>query len=96
MYRTFRKKDGAITIAAQNVLFLKNCPPAIKDSILINCDTKVILDHSSYRKELPNLRDILSISEEELVMIDSLQIGMMRSSGESSSLNWETKPMFSQ
>lgn len=73
MYRTFRKKDGAITIAAQNVLFLKNCPPAIKDSILINCDTKVILDHSSYRKELPNLRDILSISEEELVMIDSLQ-----------------------
>lgn len=73
LYRTFRKKDGAITIAAQNVLFLKNCPPAIKDSILINCDTKVILDHSSYRKELPNLRDILSISEEELVMIDSLQ-----------------------
>lgn len=73
LYRTFRKKDGAITIAAQNVLFLKNCPPSIKDSILINCDTKVILDHSSYRKELPNLRDILSISEEELVMIDSLQ-----------------------
>ena len=94
LYRTFRKKDGAITIAAQNVLFLKNCPPAIKDSILINCDTKVILDHSSYRKELPNLRDILSISEEELVMIDSLQNRMMRSSGESSSLNWETKPMF--
>lgn len=40
LYRTFRKKDGAITIAAQNVLFLKNCPPQIKDSILINCDTK--------------------------------------------------------
>lgn len=73
LYRTFRKKEGAITIAAQNVLFLKNCPAKIKDSILINCDTKVILDHSSYRKELPNLRDVLSISEEELVMIDSLQ-----------------------
>lgn len=73
LYRTFRKKSGAITIAAQNVLFLKNCPSRIKDSILINCDTKVILDHSSYRKELPNLRDVLSISEEELIMIDSLQ-----------------------
>lgn len=73
LYRTFRKKDGAITIAAQNVLFLKNCPSKIKDSILINCDTKIILDHSSYRTELPNLRDVLSISEDEIDMIDSLQ-----------------------
>lgn len=31
------------------------------------------MDHSSYRKELPNLRDVLSISEEELIMIESLQ-----------------------
>lgn len=73
LYRTFRKKDGAITIAAQNVLFLKNCPARIKDSILINCDTKIILDHSSYRSELPNLRSVLSITEEEINMIDSLQ-----------------------
>lgn len=73
LYRTFRKKEGAITIAAQNVLFLKNCPAAIKDSILINCDSKIILDHSSYRKEFPNLRDILSLSEDEINMIDSLQ-----------------------
>lgn len=77
LYRTFRKKDGAITIAAQNVLFLKNCPPQIKDSILINCDTKIILDHSSYRMELPNLRDVLSISEDEINMIDSLQTRMV-------------------
>lgn len=77
LYRTFRKKDGAITIAAQNVLFLKNCPSNIKDSILINCDTKIILDHSSYRKELPNLRDVLSISDDEINMIDSLQTRMI-------------------
>lgn len=74
LYRTFRKKEGAITIAAQNVLFLKNCPSKIKDSILINCDTKIILDHSQYRNELPNLRNILSISEDESDMIDSLQV----------------------
>lgn len=73
LYRTFRKKEGAITIAAQNVLFLKNCPAAIKDSITINCDTKVILDHSQYRSELPNLRDVLSLSEDQLTMIESLQ-----------------------
>lgn len=64
-------------IAAQNVLFLKNCPSNIKDSILINCDTKIILDHSSYRKELPNLRDVLSISDDEINMIDSLQTRMI-------------------
>lgn len=74
LYRTFRKKEGAITIAAQNVLFLKNCPSKIKDSILINCDTKIILDHSQYRNELPNLRNILSISEDESDMIESLQV----------------------
>lgn len=73
LYRTFRKKEGAITIAAQNVLFLKNCPASIKDSITINCDTKVILDHSQYRSELPNLRDMLSLSEDQLTLIESLQ-----------------------
>lgn len=73
LYRTFRKKEGAITIAAQNVLFLKGCPSPIKDSITINCDTKIILDHSQYRTEYPNLRDVLSLSEADTDMIDSLQ-----------------------
>lgn len=73
LYRTFRKKEGAITIAAQNVLFIKNCPASIKDSITINCDTKIILDHSQYREELPNLRDVLSFSDDELTLIESLQ-----------------------
>lgn len=73
LYRTFRKKEGAITIAAQNVLFLQNCPPSIKDSITINCDTKVILDHSKHRKNLPNLQNVLSFSEDEITLIESLQ-----------------------
>lgn len=40
LYRTFRKKEGSITLAAQNILFLKNMPSSIKDSIIINCATK--------------------------------------------------------
>lgn len=28
LYRTFRKKEGSITLAAQNILFLKTCQPA--------------------------------------------------------------------
>ena len=36
LYRTFRKKEGSITLAAQNILLLKNMPSSIKDSIIIN------------------------------------------------------------
>ena len=35
------------------------------------------MDHSSYRKELPNLRDVLSISDDEINMIDSRQTRMI-------------------
>lgn len=73
LYRTFRKKEGSITLAAQNVLFLKNLPASIKDSVLINCATKVILDHSEHRSNLPEIQNILSITEEEIARIESLQ-----------------------
>lgn len=73
LYRTFRKKEGSITLAAQNVLFLKDIPSDIKNSILINCDTKIILDHSKYRENLPDIQNVLSITEEEITMIESLQ-----------------------
>ena len=73
LYRTFRKKEGSITLAAQNILFLKNMPPRIKDSIIINCATKIILDHSEHRQNLPEIQAVLSITDEELYMIESLQ-----------------------
>lgn len=73
LYRTFRKKEGSITLAAQNILFLKNMPASIKDSIIINCATKIILDHSEHRQNLPEIQNILSISEEEIYLIESLQ-----------------------
>ena len=73
LYRTFRKKEGSITLAAQNILFLKNMPPSIKDSIIINCATKIILDHSEHRQNLPEVKAVLSITDEEAYMIESLQ-----------------------
>ena len=73
LYRTFRKKEGSITLAAQNILFLKNMPPSIKDSIIINCATKIILDHSEHRQNLPEIQAVLSITDEELYLIESLQ-----------------------
>jgi conjugation system TraG family ATPase len=73
LYRTFRKKEGSITLAAQNVLFLKNLPPSIKDSVLINCATKIVLDHSEHRSNLPEIQNVLSINESEISRIESLQ-----------------------
>lgn len=73
LYRTCRKKEGAVMIAAQNVNFIKNCPPDIKDSILINCDTKVILDHSQYRENLPDIKSTLSVTDQEIGLIESIQ-----------------------
>lgn len=73
LYRTFRKKEGSITLAAQNILFLKNMPSGIKDSIIINCATKIILDHSEHRQNLPEIQSVLSINDEEIYMIESLQ-----------------------
>lgn len=73
LYRTFRKKEGSITLAAQNILFLKNMPSGIKDSIIINCATKIILDHSEHRQNLPEVQAVLSITGEELYKIESLQ-----------------------
>lgn len=73
LYRTFRKKEGEIALAAQNVMFLKSAPQLIRDSILINTDTKIILDHSKHQDNLPELQNMLSFSDAEIEMIKSLQ-----------------------
>ena len=56
-----------------DILFLKNMPSSIKDSIIINCATKIILDHSEHRQNLPEVKAVLSITDEEAYMIESLQ-----------------------
>ena len=48
-------------------------PSSIKDSIIINCATKIILDHSEHRQNLPEVKAVLSITDEEAYMIESLQ-----------------------
>lgn len=73
LFRTFRKKEGEIIIAAQNVNFIKNASQLVRDSITINCDTKIILEHG--KKYWDNLKDLslLSISDDEIDKIKSLQ-----------------------
>ena len=73
LYRTFRKKEGEICLAAQNVLFLKSAPELVRDSIVINTGTKILLDHSQHIQNLKDIQEILSLSDAERDMVASLQ-----------------------
>lgn len=65
LYRTYRKKGGEVIIAAQNVQFIESAASIVKQSILANADTKIILQHG--KKYLDQLRacSIIGISELE-------------------------------
>lgn len=75
LYRTFRKKEGEVLLAAQDCKFIDACPPKVKDSILINSDTKILLDHSNAQDSYNDLKRILSITDDEIELLDSLQKG---------------------
>ncbi len=75
LYRTFRKKEGSICLAAQNVRFLNEVPDTIRDSILTNSDIKILLDHRNYSSSYADLRETLSITDNEIRMLDSVQDG---------------------
>lgn len=72
LYRTFRKRREASRWPHRTSCF-ENMPSSIKDSIIINCATKIILDHSEHRQNLPEVKAVLSITDEEAYMIESLQ-----------------------
>jgi len=75
LYRTIRKKEGEVYIAAQNVKFLDGIAPVVRDSIIINSDTKILLDHSTAKSTYSDLRRILSLNEEQIELLDSLVSG---------------------
>ncbi|HPV57617.1 MAG TPA: TraG family conjugative transposon ATPase, partial [Tenuifilaceae bacterium] len=72
LYRTIRKKEGEVYIAAQNVKFLDGIAPMVRDSIIINTDTKILLDHSKHKSSYADLRRILSLNESQIGLLDSL------------------------
>lgn len=73
LFRQFRKKEGEITIAAQNVQFIMNAAPLVRESILANADTKIILEHGEkYKKQVTDL-SVLNFTQEEQDQILGLQ-----------------------
>lgn len=75
LFRTIRKKEGQIALATQNVNFLKNIPPIIRDSIIINTDIKILLDHTNYKSSYKDIQEILSFTDKDIELLDSIQNG---------------------
>ena len=74
-YRTIRKKEGEIYLAAQNVKFLEDINSNIMNSILINTATTILLDHSNHKSTYPAIQKILSLTDHEIKLLDSVQKG---------------------
>jgi len=75
MFRTLRKKEGEVFVAAQNSNFLEKLDDKIRDSILINSDTKIILSHNKHRSSIKSLQKTLSLSDGEIEALVSLKEG---------------------
>lgn len=73
MYRTVRKKDGEVLLAAQNVNFLKDVSQEIYNSITINSDTLIILDHTNYKSSYRDLQNVLSLTKHDIDLLDSVK-----------------------
>jgi Bacteroides conjugation system ATPase, TraG family len=75
LYRTIRKKEGEVYIAAQNVKFLQTATEKVRDSIIINTATQILLDHSEHRSSYAAIQNILSFTDHEIELLDSIQNG---------------------
>jgi conjugation system TraG family ATPase len=76
-FRTFRKHYGQIILAAQDINFIKNCPAMISDSILANTDTKILLDHSNHTRAFKDMRDIISLNDNDIQILQKVKFGEM-------------------
>ncbi len=72
LYRTIRKKEGEVFIAMQNINFLKSCDSIVRDSIIINSATHLLLDHSEATSSYKDIKELLSYTDHEIEMLDSV------------------------
>jgi len=75
LFRTIRKKEGEVYIAAQNVRFLQTATEKVRDSIIINTATQILLDHSEHRSTYPAIQGLLSFTDHEIELLDSIENG---------------------
>lgn len=76
LFRTVRKKGGSVFIIGQNINFIKNARREVADSILINCDIKMFLDHSNFKEAYNDLMNYGLLSEDDIEKLDNLVDGV--------------------
>lgn len=74
LYRTFRKKEGEVYFAAQNIAFLDSTSVEVKESLLANSDTRIILSHKGYERFYDAMKSTLSLSNDDIDLIDSIEM----------------------
>jgi conjugation system TraG family ATPase len=75
MFRKVRKEGGQISIATQDVSFLEHCDPLVRQSIITNCEIKILLDHRSEKSSYKKLMELLSLTEDDIRLLDSIENG---------------------
>ncbi len=73
LYRTVRKKDGQVIIATQDAGFFKGLPEIIRNSILRQSDTKILLNHNNSQDSFRDLVSLGIIAPRHLPMLKSLK-----------------------
>jgi conjugation system TraG family ATPase len=73
LYRTFRKKDGEIVFAAQDSQFLKVASDEIRNSITMNTDIKILLDHSNHKSKYKDLKEDVGLTDADIELLDSIE-----------------------
>ena len=74
-YRTARKMGAGISLATQNVEFIEKLAPVVVSSITVNTSTYIILSHKGFESLYPKMQSILSFTDNDIEILDSLQDG---------------------
>lgn len=71
VFKTIRKKNGEPIVVTQEVDDLLSSP-IIKQTIINNTDTKILLDQSSFQSRAEEISQLLGLSEAEQALVRSL------------------------
>jgi hypothetical protein len=71
--RKIRKKGGAVGIATQDVAFLDNVSKLVKDSLITNAGTKILLGLGGSPTAAQSAQKFLSLLDSDLELVNSLK-----------------------
>lgn len=75
MFRKIRKKGGEVYLATQDASFLEECDDLVRKSIIQNTEIKILLDHRSVKATYKTLRELLSFTDSDIELLDSIENG---------------------